>query len=345
MCINNNYIDVARGPGWERVPVPCKKCWQCKQRRLDDYVGRCLAEAAVSETSCTVTLTYAPRDDLADKLIHPKHFQIFMKRLRASGHLVRYLVAAEYGDLKGRTHFHALLFFKKLLPLAYQYPLYGMGIVPRYKDDYLPGTSQDDAPFCRDIAQKRMVHIREWPHGHIKVDWSQSEASIRYVCKYILHDDKTRAWFSLSKKPPLGAEWFAQKAAQARELGILPNSFNYLPPGGDRDRTYYMSGATRRDFLNAVTTDPKDRPRMSEWVAKTFDKHERQRLLDELNDQTSEQLLDLFLSRAEDEADREHKARLWALYREQNETADLLAKSSDNTLRWVGNRWTPNIKR
>lgn len=230
-----------------------------------------MAEASTSKTSCTLSLTYAPRDDLADKVLHPRHFQLFMKLLRRAGHKVRYLVAGEYGDLKARAHFHALLFFEHIEPL-------GSGIAPAF------GTH--DAPFCREIPQKRMVHIREWPHGHIKCDWSATEQSARYVCKYLLADNKNNAWFSLSKKPALGAAFFAQKAAKAVELDVLPSSFNYLPPGGNRDRPYLMTGASRRDYLNAITQDPARRARMSEWVQKTFDKHHLARAIAALEAQS-----------------------------------------------------------
>mgnify|MGYP001146648577 CR=1 FL=1 len=267
MCINPNHVWVLRGPKWEQQPVACRQCWRCRKNRVDDYVARAMAEASVSEAVCTLSVTYAPRDDLADKVLHPRHFQLFMKLLRRRGHKVRYLVAGEYGDLKGRAHFHAVLFFKHVAA--------GEG-EPRYNPDHLfePVSSK---PFCREMPKKRMVHIREWPHGHVSADWSASEAAIRYVCKYLLADDKNNAWFSLSKKPALGAEWFALKAERSRELSVLPHSFEYLPPGGDRNRPYLMTGATRRDYLAAITQDAAERPRMSEWVGKTFDKHDLNR--------------------------------------------------------------------
>ncbi len=143
-----------------------------------------------------------------------------------------------------------------------------------------PEFGSSDAPFCRDIPLKRMVHVREWPHGHISVDWSASERSARYVCKYLLSDDKNNAWFSLSKKPPLGAAWFAQKAALAVDFNTLPSSFEYLPPGGSKDRSYLMTGATRRDYMNAICINPAMRASMGEWVQKSFDKFERQRFID-----------------------------------------------------------------
>lgn len=326
MCISPSHVWVQRGPKWEQQPVACRQCWRCRQNRVNDYVARAMAEASTSEVSCTVSLTYAPRDDLADKVLHPRHFQLFMKLLRRAGHKVRYLVAGEYGELKGRAHFHAILFFTDLRPR-------GLGeAVPAYKAP---------APFCREIPHKRMVHIREWPHGHISVDWSASERAIRYVCKYLLADDKNNAWFSLSKKPALGAAWFAKKAALARDLQVLPSSFEYLPPGGNRARPYLMTGATRRDYLDAITQDPADRPRMSEWVGKTFDKHEHARAVEERESQSPEVLEAAWIERRRQVEDQQRLMRLSRRLAETAELSDMLAASGDNVLRRYDGEWMP----
>ncbi|UIB81390.1 replication initiator protein [Flyfo microvirus Tbat2_93] len=344
MCKQPTYTWVHRGPKWEKQPVPCRKCWQCQKDRLNDYVGRSLAEAATSQVTAAVTLTYAPRDDLADKVIHPRHFQLFMKLLRRAGHKVRYLVAGEYGDTKGRAHFHAILFFEDLVPLHDQFPLYDAGIVPVYKDDYPQGVTQENAPFCREIAQMRMVHCREWPHGHIQVDWNGDEKAIRYVCKYLLKADKNQAWFSLSKKPPLGFAWFMEKAEIARDLGVLPVRFEYHPPGGDKNRTYYLTGASRREFLNAITTDPADKPRMSDWTKKTFEKHERARLMDDLNSLPVEDQEQAWIDRKEREEEQKRLMRFGRELREAGNLDDLVAQSENGVLRKKDGKWSPNVK-
>lgn len=329
MCIRPSEVWVDLGGEWQKQAVACRQCWRCRQNRVNDYVGRALAEAAYSERTATVTLTYAPREDLADKVLHPRHFQLFMKLLRRAGHKVRYLVAGEYGDLKGRAHFHVLLFFTHFAP--------GDGEAfynPEHMRDPL-----SSARFSAEMPHKRMVHIREWPHGHVKCDWTGDEQAIRYVCKYLLADDKNSAWFSVSKKPALGAAFFAAKAAQARALGVLPSKMEYMPPGGTRGRPYLITGASRRDYLNAITTDPGDRDRMSEWVRKTFDKLEAARLLD-LSEQFwaadgGERML-AAMRRAQGVADRgraEVRRRFWA------DLSDALAEGDEFVLHM--GEWKP----
>lgn len=332
MCISPSFVWVQRGPKWEKQQVACRQCWRCRQNRVNDYVARALAEASTSQHVATISLTYAPRDDLADRVLDPTHFQLFMKLLRRSGHKVRYLVAGEYGDLKGRAHFHAILFFKHLEPQDGPAPSYNAGHVLD------PSSS---SRFSRQIPQKRMVHIREWPHGHVSVDWSADERSARYVCKYLLAENKNNAWFSLSKKPTLGAEFFAKKAARACELGVLPHSFEYLPPGGNRDRPYLMTGATRRDYLDAITQDERDRPRMSEWVAATFDKRQKARLqeyYDALPVEVVDEAVDE-MRRAEEQQSEAVKA---ATYRRLTAHLEaLIEQSAAGYLRRKDGRWVP----
>ena len=253
-----------------------------------------------------------------------------MKLLRRAGHKVRYLVAGEYGDLKGRAHFHALLFFTDMQP-GDKPVVYNWGHLAD------PSTS---ARFSRDIPNMDMVHVREWPHGHVKVDWSADEKAVRYVVHYIFGDDKNNGWFSLSKKPALGAEWFAQKAKHARELGVLPSSFNYLPPGGSREKPYMLTGASRRDYLNAITQDAEDLPRMSEWVAKTFEKHARKRLLDELENQTPEQLAAADEERKHMLDEQAMTIRRFRFLREVDECEDKILQSG-GVLRRDRGEWKP----
>ena len=249
MCINKSFIWVQRGPGYEKIDVACRQCWRCRANRVNDYVARCMAEASTSQASLCLTLTYAPRADLADKIITPEHFQKFIRSLRDDHHLVRYLVCGEYGELRARAHFHCVLFFKHGSPLP-------------------------------QIPHKENHTYKHWPHGHVYADWDQDEKAIRYVCKYLLDFMPDRHWFSLSKKPPLGDQFLEQKARQAAALRVFPNSWNWLPPGGRQDRNYLLTGVSRREYLAKIKKysaefQTLDRSRLNEWVLKALEKLEK----------------------------------------------------------------------
>lgn len=234
MCEAPSEIYVNRGWGYEAVYAPCKECWQCRARIIDDYTGRALAEAWASDWTETVTLTYAPRDDLADKIITKPHLQNFIRACKKSGPTtVRYLACGEYGALKGRAHFHVVLF----------------GTGPRIE---IPKQGTREA---RTWPSGVNFHHQEvWPHGHMFADRSGSESSIRYITKYLAKDKETRRshWFTCSKQPPLGDAFFKRKADECIRFGVLPNSFLYSPPGGKADGQYMMTGVTRRNYLARI---------------------------------------------------------------------------------------------
>lgn len=240
MCINFTYVWLERGNGYVKQQVPCRKCWQCKEDLIRDYTGRCLAEARDSDWVMTMTLTYAPRDDGAEKLLDKSHFQKFMKLLRKHGHNVRYLVVGEYGDLKGRAHFHCILFGVGKTLLGY---------------DNIDDWEQRDHTKLGLLPQKERCWIDAWPHGHVYVDHESNEKAFRYTLKYLRkrYGEKRNYWFSLSKKPSLGAKFFKDLAVSNAEQLILPYNFNYTPPGVFRkDRPYKMTGTTRKEYLLAI---------------------------------------------------------------------------------------------
>ncbi|AYP28755.1 MAG: putative replication initiation protein [Microviridae sp.] len=222
MCLSPSFVYVQKGPGFVQQPVPCKHCWQCVANRVSDWEGRCLAEKSTSAFTYFVTLTYrdsSERDkDAAHKIITPPHFQNFMKSLRRDGHLIRYLVAAEYGHLKGRAHFHALLFSDTALP---------------------------------EVPHQSNFHWKHWPHGHTYSVNEPDSSVVRYLTKYLQKDkaDGESCWFSMSKKPPLGDAYFRQLAARNAALSANPRHFLYAAPGGVSSRDYQMSGTTRRNYF------------------------------------------------------------------------------------------------
>lgn len=270
MCVTPSFFWRQNVIGvWEKVPKGCGICWRCRSNRVNDYVGRALCEADDSDWTVSLTLTYADKDereyDLAHRVVTPPHFQQFMKRLRRRGHKVRYIVAGEYGDLKGRAHFHAVLF--------------GRGKPPH-------------------IPHKRNHYdAKLWPHGHVFADWDADEKALRYALKYIQKDRLSDGWFSLSKKPTIGHGFFLRKAERHVAEGVMPRSFEYQPPGGHKGRPYLMRGATRRDFLRHLAEQwrewrPLHEDRLSEWVRRVLHKLE---LDDELERRRKAQTLDELL--------------------------------------------------
>lgn len=185
--------------------VACRVCWQCRENKISDWVGRCIAESKTSAATHSVTLTYGRdefgnEDHLRAAVLTYSDVQGYLKLLRRNGYPCRYFVCGEYGSVKGRAHWHVILFW--------------LDRVPPHKLD------------------ERFTDAKYWPHGF--QHWEPvSAASIRYVCKYIqkdMGDDERQGHVSMSKKPPLGAKWFEYLAGMYVEAGLAPQDYTYKFP-------------------------------------------------------------------------------------------------------------------
>ncbi len=102
-----------RNIGYSDLPVtvPCGQCVGCRLERSRQWAVRCTHEASLYEENCFITLTYNDNKVPDDHSLNKRHFQLFMKRLRKNtGRKIRYYHCGEYGDKKGRPHYHACLF-------------------------------------------------------------------------------------------------------------------------------------------------------------------------------------------------------------------------------------------
>ena len=237
MCVTPNLVYIPSGPDFIRMPVACRRCWSCQSHRVSDLTGRALCEAADSDWTRTVTLTYD--DKRLDKksqaqIIHKEDFQGFMKRLRRrKGFSTRYLVAGEIGkNGTKRTHFHVILF--------------GYGNPPRWE------------------LNQRTWDLNAWPYGHMFVDGNAGERDIRYVTKYLTKSlrnagkfDQATAqvqteWVSYSKKPILGIEHVHALAERYAAEKVFPHSFKYRPPFAHEGREYEFFGKAAFVFFDTL---------------------------------------------------------------------------------------------
>lgn len=91
--------------------MPCGQCIGCRLRYSRNWAIRCMQESLSFENNCFITLTYRPEKLPPGGTLVLRDFQLFMKRLRKKyGAGIRVAYCGEYGDLKGRPHYHALLF-------------------------------------------------------------------------------------------------------------------------------------------------------------------------------------------------------------------------------------------
>lgn len=200
MCLNPVKI---ADHGW----VACRECWQCREHKIDDWVGRNVAESKTAKAAHFVTLTYGRDahygaiDHIRAAVLTYSDVQKMLKRLRFDGFPMRYFVVGEHGSTKGRAHWHILFYWLDAVPEV------------QLRHDY----------FLWEY----------WPHGWSH--WDDMNAhNVRYCCKYLLKDASDEAaqmWGPMpSKKPPLGDAYFRDLAARHVEQGLAPQNLFYSFP-------------------------------------------------------------------------------------------------------------------
>lgn len=92
--------------------VPCGKCIACRLQRSREWTVRMLHERSAHEYACFITLTYDEEHCPKNNTLRKKDLQLFFKKLRKSIHprKIRYYACGEYGEKRGRPHYHAVLF-------------------------------------------------------------------------------------------------------------------------------------------------------------------------------------------------------------------------------------------
>lgn len=89
----------------------CGSCEVCINEKMNNWVIRNYYESKCHERKCFVTLTYAEssyilvRKDIQDWL---KRFRIALDR--TTGEKIRIFEAGEYGTIRGRPHFHVIIY-------------------------------------------------------------------------------------------------------------------------------------------------------------------------------------------------------------------------------------------
>lgn len=94
------------------IQLPCGNCIGCRLERSRQWAVRLVHENRFHDESSFITLTYDEDHLPKDGSLNVKHWQDFMKRLRFSlkEKKLRFFHCGEYGEKKGRPHYHAIVF-------------------------------------------------------------------------------------------------------------------------------------------------------------------------------------------------------------------------------------------
>lgn len=265
--------------------VACRKCELCLYNRVKDWAGRNIAQSKVSIASFACDLTYGPEldsypeghagqygmpipgrsDHIRAAVLTYEDVQKFLKRLRELGFRFQYFVTGEYGSLNGRAHWHIIFHFTDLVPQH----VIGRNFSDRHVNEY-------GQVFQFEICQA-------WPHGFMF--WKKASfQDVFYNCKYILKDEddeEAQRKPGLSKKPPIGTEYFYQQAELHVREQVAPQTREYRFPEIKKDdgspMIFMLKGRTLELYLQRFIDRWKqvhgDQPRPKSDLVDLYEKY------------------------------------------------------------------------
>jgi hypothetical protein len=217
----------------QELTLPCGKCHGCRLEYARQWAVRCMHEASLHEENSFLTLTYndenLPTVAPGISTVVKRDVQLFIKRLRkATGKKISYYAGAEYGDKKGRAHYHICIF-------GYD-----------FSDKYLWSVKRGNKLFRSPKLEKL------WPYGHSRIgDLTFQSASYvaRYCMKKMRGQDSWEHYSShvdletgeiisrepefalMSRRPAIGKKWYEKYKDEVLDNGnIIANGHIQATP-------------------------------------------------------------------------------------------------------------------
>lgn len=167
------------------IEVPCQKCEACRLAKSKEWMERCMLEQKEWKYNEMITLTYSdehlPKNQGIDmqtgevldvETLRYEDFQEFKKRLLRYWDYhykekdIRFYMCGEYGDKRGRPHYHAIFFNLNIRDKEFH----------KYSDEGFP-------LFTSKIIEKL------WGKGWVQIN-EVNEKTCAYVARYILKKQK-----------------------------------------------------------------------------------------------------------------------------------------------------------
>lgn len=234
----------------ERVYRPCGKCAGCRADQANQWAIRCQLEAMSypgKNWFCTFTYddehlplvdVYSFDEESGEVIdsssvpnLSKREWQLFVKRLRKRfGDGIRYLSCGEYGEITGRSHYHAVFFNLDLTGIKLERYTVKSGAV-YYK--------------CADLEQI-------WSKGQVLI-CPYEYATGAYVAKYLQKrdfrfspgfvDTREKPFLLMSRRPGLARPYYDAHIDHITEFDRV------VLPGADGRGAYSVTSPHYFDYL------------------------------------------------------------------------------------------------
>lgn len=167
----NGRVNFGRSGGFidlPRVTIKCGQCIGCSDGHSQMWAIRMMHENQMHNSqSIFLTLTYETSHLPIGRTLVKKHLQDFIKRLRKNHGPFRYVACGEYGDRKGRPHYHLVIFGQ-----------------PFHQDRKFYKTSKAKFSGSKSNLYTHPAITKAWPKGRATYGEVTPE-SCQYVAKYL----------------------------------------------------------------------------------------------------------------------------------------------------------------
>ena len=230
------------------IKLPCGLCSGCRLERSRQWATRIMHERSLHESACFVTLTYDEESLPEGNSLDYPAVQKFMKRLRKrTGSPVRFYLCGEYGDEKGRPHYHICLFgFDFPDKVYYRRTKSGERIyVSRLLESLWPfGLSS-----IGDLTWQSAAYVARYCMK--KVNGDLAEAHYEYIDSDGVVHNRVPEFAHMSLKPGIGAGWLEKFRSD-----VFPR--DYVVVNGVKSRPPRYYDKLNKRHSPAVFQDVKD---------------------------------------------------------------------------------------
>lgn len=164
--------------------VKCGKCVECIRSQSQEWALRIMLEAKEHKQNCCLTLTYDNEHVPRDYQLCRRDIQLFLKSLRKaiSPVKIRVFYSGEYGEKKGRPHFHCIVFGWTPDDLVYKFS---------------KSTPYYNSVFVSNLWKRGFVSVGE-------VTYDTAFYCAKYLQKYKGTEKEISPFIGMSNRPGIG---------------------------------------------------------------------------------------------------------------------------------------------
>ncbi len=230
--------------------VPCGSCLGCRSEQGRQWAVRIMHEARKHTESYFVTLTYSQEELPDNGGLRPRDFSRFVKDLRKEQpeSAISFFGCGEYGEERGRPHYHAVLFGAHFLDM-HRHP-------DRSRGDVWQSPSLDDV-WGRGLAEFGTVTMgsASYVAGYVRKKVRGSQVTrVNPLTGELLEPEFAR----MSLRPAIGKRWI-----QDHWMDVYPRDFvvvdgieakppRYYDKWMDENLPFVMENVRQRRYDEAV---------------------------------------------------------------------------------------------